>query len=529
MTRLMRAASVAIPLAFIAVFFVYPVATIVDTGLRPGGRVDASAVGGLFTDASMRGVIGFTLAQALVSTVLTLALGVPLAYVLARLRFRGRGLIRALLVVAFVLPTVVVATAFQQLLGGGLVSIFAAHVFLNLAVVVLVAGTAMSHVDPSLEDAGAVLGAGRVRTVWEAVLVVRSSIVSAAAIVFLFTFSSFGVVLLLGEPGQATVEVEIFRRTTQLLDLPGAAALSLLHLVFGGVTGWVVGRGEWGAAPREHVPADVGAHPARARADRVLLGLTLIPTLALILTPIFVLIHSSVATDVGYTLSRYANLGEVRSGGVLAISPLGAIRTSLAVGAAAAALALLVGGLAAAAAAANRRAGSGLIRWLVMLPLAVSPVAVGFGYVIALDERPLDLRGSFILLPIAQAVVALPFVVRLMVPALREAAAGPREAAANLGATPAQVAREVVLPLVWRTGLAAATLAFAVSLGEFGATSFLARLDTPTMPVAIARLLDQPGAAAIGQAHAMSVVLMIVTAAIALLIERARPNLLGRT
>jgi thiamine transport system permease protein len=524
-----RAALVAVvPLAFIAVFFLYPVANIVDAGLRPGGRFDGSALAALVTNAPLRGVIGFTVLQALASTALTLALGLPLAYAVARYRFPGRSVIKAMLVVAFVLPTVVVATAFGSLMGEGIASILASHVFLNLAVVVLVAGAAMAHVDPSLEDAAAVLGAGRLRALWEALLVVRSSIASAVAVVFLFTFSSFGVVLLLGQAGQATVEVEIYRRTTQLLDLPVAAALSLLQMGVAGVTGWLVARQERAAAGREHVPAEAAARAPGSRSDRAFILVTTGLAMTLVLSPVLVLVHRSLATQTGYTLSRYAELGEVKQGGILAISPLGAVGTSLGVGAAAAALALVIGGLASAAAAAPR-GYAGPVRFLVMLPLAVSAVTVGFGYVISMDEPPLELRGSTALLPIAQAVVALPFVVRLLVPALRETAAGPREAAANLGATPAQVRREIVVPLVWRAGLAAATLAFAVSLGEFGATAFLARLDTPTMPVAIARLLDQPGAAALGQAHAMSVVLMLVTAGTAIAIERIRPGVLGRT
>jgi thiamine transport system permease protein len=276
------------------------------------------------------------------------------------------------------------------------------------------------------------------------------------------------------------------------------------------------------------VPAEAAARAPGSRSDRAFILVTTGLAMTLVLSPVLVLVHRSLATQTGYTLSRYAELGEVKQGGILAISPLGAVGTSLGVGAAAAARALVIGGLASAAAAAPR-GYAGPVRFLVMLPLAVSAVTVGFGYVISMDEPPLELRGSTALLPIAQAVVALPFVVRLLVPALRETAAGPREAAANLGATPAQVRREIVVPLVWRAGLAAATLAFAVSLGEFGATAFLARLDTPTMPVAIARLLDQPGAAALGQAHAMSVVLMLVTAGTAIAIERIRPGVLGRT
>ena len=73
-----------------------------------------------------------------------------------------------------------------------------------------------------------------------------------------------------------------------------------------------------------------------------------------------------------------------------------------------------------------------------------------------------------------------------------------------------------------RAFLGAGAFAFAIALGEFGATAFVARLDTPTMPLAVVRLLAQPGAANRGQAIAMSVLLMAITATIAVAIERMR-------
>jgi thiamine transport system permease protein len=77
-------------------------------------------------------------------------------------------------------------------------------------------------------------------------------------------------------------------------------------------------------------------------------------------------------------------------------------------------------------------------------------------------------------------------------------------------------------PILSRAVLAAATFAFTVSLGEFGAASLLARPDFPTLPVAIARFLSQPGGLNYGQAMAMSTLLMSVTLLGILLIEKAR-------
>ena len=152
----------------------------------------------------------------------------------------------------------------------------------------------------------------------------------------------------------------------------------------------------------------------------------------------------------------------------------------------------------------------------------VGPVAVR----VALDA-PVDLRAAWALVPIAHALVAVPFVVRTVVPVMRSVRTRLREAAAVLGAPPRRVWREVDLPMVSRAAAAGAGFAFAVSLGEFGATAFLARPETLTMPVAIFRFLGQPGALNFGRAMAMSVVLMAVTAAAVAFLDRLRPPSLG--
>jgi thiamine transport system permease protein len=178
------------------------------------------------------------------------------------------------------------------------------------------------------------------------------------------------------------------------------------------------------------------------------------------------------------------------------------------------------------AATALSRSGGRAARFvdgLLLVPLGTSAVTVGFGFLVALDD-PVDLRASPWLVPIAQAVVALPFVVRTMSPVLRSIDPRLHEAAAVLGASPARVWRAVDLPLVRRGVLVAAAFAFAISLGEFGATTMIARADAPTVPVTIARLLGRPGALNAGQAFALSTVLMALTAAAVLLVDRWRPR-----
>ena len=162
-----------------------------------------------------------------------------------------------------------------------------------------------------------------------------------------------------------------------------------------------------------------------------------------------------------------------------------------------------------------------------MLPLGTSAVTVGFGFIVALDW-PIDLRASVWLVPIAHALIAVPFVVRSTVPTLRAIDPHTREAASVLGASPWKVWRRIDLPIVSRATLVGAGFAMVVSLGEFGATSFVARPNTPTIPVMIFRLLGRPGETSFGMALALSVVLAVLTAGVVLWLDRARVGEIGR-
>jgi thiamine transport system permease protein len=186
-------------------------------------------------------------------------------------------------------------------------------------------------------------------------------------------------------------------------------------------------------------------------------------------------------------------------------------------------VAVVLGGLAAAALVRTHgRVGRALDVGL-LLPLGTSAVTIGFGFLIALD-RPIDLRANVLLVPLAQALVALPFVVRTMTPVLRSIDQRLRDAAAVLGASPVRAWREVDLPLVRRAVLVAAGFAFAISLGEFGATTVIARANAPTLPIAIDRLLSRPGALNVGQAFALSTILMVCTAASVLVVDHVRTD-----
>ncbi|HUF83037.1 MAG TPA: ABC transporter permease subunit, partial [Acidimicrobiia bacterium] len=383
----------AVPVAFVTVFFVYPVVTIVGRGLWPDGHLDLEPLGKVATDASLREVVWFTLWQAALSTALTVLVALPGAYVLARYRFPGRRLLFAAVTVPFVLPTVVVGSAFRSLLEDdgplgslgleqSLAAILVAHVFFNYAVVVRTVGGLWSHLDPRQEEVARVLGASRWRAFLSVTLpALRPAITAAASIVFLFTFTSFGVILILGGPHYATLEVEIYRQTVNLLNLPLAAALSIVQLlaVLGALLVSARAQGRQAESLRLRAAAEVVQRPATL-GQRVLLGANLGVMAVLLGAPLAVLVERSFSVSGGYGLGFYRGLSKLRRGTSLFVPPVEAIRNSLVYAAVATVIAVTIGGLAAFALAARRRGrvtpgpGGRGVETLLMLPLGISAV-----------------------------------------------------------------------------------------------------------------------------------------------------------
>ncbi|NMR20072.1 iron ABC transporter permease [Cellulomonas fimi] len=530
-----------IPLVFLGVFFGWPVATMVARGFTADGALDLGGFADVFGRPRTWRILGLTLAQAGVATVISLLLGVPGAYVLYRCRFRGRAAVRAFVTVPFVLPTVVVGVAFRALLvedgplgalrlDGTFPAIVAALVFFNYAVVVRTVGGLWEHLDPRAEQAARALGAPPWRAFLEVTLpALGPAITSAASLVFLFCATAFGVVLVLGGTRFGTIETEIWVQTTQFLDLRAASVLSVVQLVVVAVALGVAARARTRRERALRLAAPAGATHPLGRGDVAAAVVTGVVVVLLAL-PLATLVVRSLRTPAGWGLDHYANLGTTGGPNALSVTVWEAAANSLRTAFDATVLAVVVGGLVALVVSrrprvrAGRRAVS-LLDAVFMLPLGVSAVTVGFGFLLTLDRPfglPVDLRTSGVLVPIAQAVVAVPLVVRSVLPVLRAIDPRLREVAATLGAAPGRVLATVDGPMAARALALAVGLAFAVSLGEFGATSFLARPDRPTLPVVIFRLIGRPGAENHGMALAASVVLALVTSAVMAVAERLR-------
>jgi thiamine transport system permease protein len=459
-------------------------------------------------------------------------------------------MLKALTTLPFIMPTIVVAMGFIALLGPqGLVNtalsglfgadgpqvrvtntlgiIFMAHAFYNYAIVVRIVSAFWSNLSPAFSESAAMLGAGRIRTFTQVTLpLLIPSLLSSAALVFVFSFTSFGVVLVLGGPRFATLEVSIYELTVRLFQLDIAGALALVQLVFTSAFLLVYTRLQArSAVPITFVPVEVGARKTRDLRG-VMAAVAIAGGLLAVLSPLLALVEQAVSSGGGYSLAHFRGLFTDESGSYFYLSPLMVVWNSIRFALASMVIALVVGTIASYV-IVQRRGRSGVVDALFMAPLGISAVTLGFGFLVAFNRWPVDLRGSWLILVIAHSLVAYPFVIRSVLPVLRGMPPHLRESAALLGATPVKIFLYVELPILARALLVGATFAFAISMGEFGASLLLVRPEFTTIPVAIFRLLGQPGESNLGQALAMSTLLMAVVTVGFVMIERFRYRNVG--
>ncbi|MBE7434386.1 MAG: iron ABC transporter permease [Anaerolineales bacterium] len=528
---------------FLLSFFFYPLFKILTLTFNLNTLTDPNNL--LISSNSLL----FTFYQATLSTLLTFTLGLPAAILFSKFNFPGKSLLRALTAVPFMLPTVVVAAAFNSIFSPrGLFSFFfpsfiihpspfililIAHTFYNTSIVIRIVGNAISRLDPKLEASARSLGADTFH-VWKDVIlpILRPSLLAAALLVFMFDFTSFGVILLLGGSQFATLEVEIYIRALQLPNLNLAALLSVIQLIFTLIFSILYSR------TINQVSTQTAPRFSQARPPKTIKEKIFVTTLALFLSSFFFLPLISLPirsltrleadrgqrTEVqyGFTTDYYEELFINRRGSLFYVPPVQAALNSLGFAGITVILSLALGYPAAYALAKPTRLEKFLDPFL-MLPLGASAVMMGLGFILSFGR----LIASPFFIPIAHTLIALPFVIRTLQPALASIPERLRQAASTLGASPLRVWQTVDFPILSRATLSAATFAFTVSLGEFGATLLITRPEYPTIPIAISRFLSQPGGLNYGQAMAMATVLMLLTTLSILLIEKLRFNNAG--
>jgi len=483
------------PVVFLSVFFVVPVANALLRFFR------FSAFSDVLSNQSLRGVAWFSLWQAIISTLATLAVALPATWALSRFTFPGSRLARGILTAPFVLPAVVVAAGVLAITDSrGVIPILWAHVVFNVSVVLRIVGPRWSMVNLRLENAAATLGARPSRTftlvVWPQI---SDAVISAATLIFIYCFTSFGVIAILGGISRRTLESEIFTQAVRLGNTTTATALAVLQAVIISAVFFITRRSSRPNSTSLHVsaPQALRTKPSHRTTPLIITAAAIV----IVASPLLATIYRSLVVNSQLSLSAWRS---IFSGSLpaLSVSPQSVIITSLMFAITAACicvpLALLV-------------VTTSAPRALFSLPLAISAATLGIGLIITFNTSPYAWRSERWFIPVIHAVIALPLVIRALEPAASAIPHSLRNASATLGASPFATWRRVELPLLKPALLRATGLSMAISLGEFGATSFLSRSGSTTLPIAIAQLLGRPGVATQQAGFALAALMVLVT------------------
>jgi thiamine transport system permease protein len=480
---------------FLSVFFVVPVANALLRFFR------FSAFSDVLSNQSLRGVAWFSLWEATISTLGTLAIGLPVTWALSRFTFRGSRIARGILTAPFVLPAVVVAAGVLAITDSrGVIPILWAHVVFNVSVILRIVGPRWAMVNRRLEHAAATLGARPTRTFTHVVLPhISDAVISAATLVFVYCFTSFGVIAILGGVSRRTLETEIFTQAVRLGNTETATALAVLQVIIISAVLFITRQSSRANTTSLHVSAP---HPLRTKPRHRITPLLISATAVVIVaSPLLATIYRSLVVNSKLSLSAWRTIfsGSLPS---LSVSPQSVIATSLVFAVFAACicvpLALLV-------------ATTSAPRSVFSIPLAVSAATLGIGLIITFNTSPYAWRSERWFIPVIHAVIALPLVIRALEPAAHAIPPSLRNASATLGASPFATWVRVDLPILKPAILRATGLSMAVSLGEFGATSFLSRSGSTTLPIAIAQLLGRPGVATQQASFALAALMVLVT------------------
>lgn len=546
---LVRGLFVLVPLAYLSLFFYFPIGSLLSRGI--------SAVADIVTDAYFVGVIRFTIWQAVLSTLASVALGFPLAYVFTRYDFPGKRLAKSITIVPFVLPAITVALGFTILFGRsgwinqGFIALFhlpgpplkilytlwaivLAHAFYNAPLIARTVHAAWERIDPSYGESAQALGAGRFRVFTDITFPqLAPALLSGMVIVFIFTFLSFPIVLTLGGARFSTLEVEIYTQATVFFNMTNAAALALVGLLFSllftygylRIGGFFIR--ETVAQRRQAASPLFPGWRAALQPKRLLLwGFVLVAVLLLAGPMVAIFVDSLVNRAAGgfpLTLHWYRYILQPEHNPLIGDSPQQAILNSLTFGLGAVALALPLGLAVGFVIARMRLPGRRLYDALLMAPLATSSVILGFAVLLAYRAGALGITGG-VAIVVAHSVIVYPFIVRAVLPLLESFDRSLIEAARGLGARRSRAFFDIEFPLLTTAMLVGALFAFALSLGEMSATLMLARPGLKTMPVAVYDFLD--ARRTLGAASAMSTITILVSASAFAILERQGERIL---
>ncbi len=518
---------------FLLLLFYLPIGSVLLQGFFPEGNFDISVfIKTIFSPYTLR-ILWFTLFQAVLSTLFSLLLGLPGAYLLSMYTFPGRKLIRAASGVPFVLPPILVVLGFVIFFGNSgilntllmqvfdqaepplrvlysLKAIILAHGFYNFPIALRLIASLWQQLPPSQEWAAQTLGAPRRRLFFTITLPqLMPAILAASALIFMFCFTSFAIILVLGGgPQFTTVEVEIYRLAKTSFDISAAGALSIVALALTlGIMGLYVKLQNKLAFHQELSTGPVRPRTYNRPSPLGYVGIVgyIGAMLLIVAGPLLAVVVRSLqkpvsrAGELQFTFEWYRQLfgSGARQFGRIALP---AVRNSMIIGILAAVTAVAVGTALSYLTVRYRLKFGKLIDTLSMAPMAISSVILGLGYFLISRSLPELGRARIFMIVAAHSVIAYPFVARTVSSVLKKIPPSQLQAAMLLGAPPGRVFRTVEFPLMLPALTAAGAFAFAISMGEINATLVFSS-STVTIPLAIYRMIGSYnffGACALG-------------------------------
>jgi iron(III) transport system permease protein len=497
----------ALALAFFAFFFVWPVFQILRGGfVDADGRLTFAYLGALLADPIYRQGLGNSLLLATITTIVALALAVPLAWIADRFRFPGKDLLSALVLVPMILPPFVGAIGIRQMFGqagainallhhlgllapGATIDWLGTHQLLGVAlvnafslypIIYLNALAALANLDPALEEAAANLGCVGVRRFVRITLpLIRPGLFAGATIVFIWSFTDLGVPLIFDYARVTPVQVYHGLRDMGANPFPYALVAVMLA---GSVAVYAVGKGLFGRdAHAMMARATSTGGPRSLSAPRAWLctaafaGVTavaLLPHLGVVLVAFSTDWYGTVV-PLEFTLRNF----ELALGHDLTVP---AIANSLRYASLATLVDLGLGVLIAHVIVRSRLAGRGVLDFLAMLPLAVPGLVLAFGYLAMSQEGRAfaflnPVRDPTVLLIVAYSVRRLPYVVRAAAAGFQQTSVTLEEAAQNLGCPPFRATLKITVPLIAANLIAGGMLAFAFAMLEVSDSLVLAQ------------------------------------------------------
>lgn len=542
----------AFPLLFLSLFFFFPLLSILIEGLTDeSGRFTLIQVGAILKNRYYLRVIGFTAEQAFLSTLASVLLGLPGAYILARFDFRGKSLIKALTTVPFVLPSIIVVLGFVIFFGNNgylnralmavtgseepplkvlysMRAIILAHTFYNFPICIRLVSSLWSRINPNLERAAQSLGARGFRLFLRVTLPqLLPGILAAAALTFIFCFTSFAIILVLGGgPKYSTIEVAIYRLAKVSLDLKAGSAFAIVESILSVGFMWGYIKLQQRVSFAEKTGREQERRPFSALFRTpwgILATIYLIITFLIIVAPMLSAVSNSFVRRAGwagntaFSLSWYRKLLLDAETSAFTVSYLTAIKNSLFFGLMTIGFSLPLGTLIAFVTTRRRFFGQGIFDAVTMLPLGISAIILGLGYIKAYQNLPLDITGKWYAIAFAHTIIAYPFVIRSTSAVFRKINPSLIQAAMSLGANRWRTFWRVELPLIKSGLIAGATFAFAISIGEINATLMLYNQKLTTIPIAIYRLIGSYNYFA---ACALGTILMLICFLVFLLIDK---------